>query len=121
MKEGKEESGKEGTERHEVAVKQGVEGTRKEGRRRKEEDSGSLERKREEKESRRAVSSDRNCEAEFAREREGNARKGLEGRGEGVRRIKKRRDEEREGNREDNEEKGKERIRGTGVAKVKGG
>lgn len=45
----------------------------------------------------------------------------LEGRGEGVRSIKERSDEVREGNRENNEEKGEERVKGTGVAMVKGG
>lgn len=102
-----------------------MEGTRKEGRRRKEEDSDSLKRKREEEESRTECgvlgwelwSGIRQGEGGECKERF----EGLEGRGEGVRRMKERRDEEREGNREDNEKKGKERVRGTGVAKVKGG
>lgn len=46
---------------------------------------------------------------------------GLEGRGEGIRRMKERRGEEREGNRENNEKKEKERVRGTVMAMVKGG
>lgn len=118
MKEGKEESGKEGTERHEVAVKQGVEGTRKEGRRRKEKDSGSLERKREEEKSR-TENGVFGWElwSGIRQEERGECKKRFGG--EGRRRMKERRDEEREGNR-DNEEKGKERVRGTGVAKMKG-
>lgn len=45
-----EEDGKEEVKRLEIAVKQGVDGGRKEGGRKKEEGSGSLERKREEEE-----------------------------------------------------------------------
>lgn len=43
--------------------------------------------------------------------------KGLEGRREGVRSIKERNGEVRERSREVNKEKGKERIRGSGVVR----
>lgn len=76
MKERKEGSEKEDTERHKVAERQGVEDAWKERRRRKEEDRGSLERKREEEDSL-TESSDGSCGAECDKEREGDARKNL--------------------------------------------
>lgn len=116
-----EEDGKEGAKRLEIAVKQGVDDRRKEGGRRKEEGSGSLERKREEEELRmesgvigwdlwRGIRQGerRKCMERF---------KGLEGKREGVRSIKERNGEVRERSREVNEEKGKERIRGSGVVR----
>lgn len=123
--EGREGSEKEDTERHKVAERQGVEDAWKEGRRSKEEDSGSLERKREEEDSLTESgvlgwelwSGMRQGEGGGCKERF----EGLEGRGEGIRRMKERRSEEREGNRENNEKKEKERVRGTVMAMVKGG